>query len=152
MNNLPEFISPYVCQILATVLDPKVLHFYQRSRWACSSWRLYAIVPISVFHEFTRFSIVAFLQVTAIDHMGCGKLALATARRIAESVPPRLLAKPLFGMYEQASKEGEIPLVQLLDLVGVMASKMDAESTVNYHGQVTLVVSSLACSLTFMTK
>lgn len=73
-----------------------------------------------------------------MDHMGCGTVATDTAKHIVKSVSPRMLVKPLLERYEQASKDGEVSLVHLLEIVGVLAANMDAASTANHHVQVVL--------------
>lgn len=75
-------------------------------------------------------------QVQNYQDMGCGSLGKSIAAEIAQCIPPRQLLKDLFSRFEQAQVEGKDSLVQLMELVGIIASKLNPKSATSYGDQV----------------
>lgn len=81
--------------------------------------------------------------------MGCGALAKAVAVDIAQCIPPRLLLKDLFGRLKHARTDGKDSLVQLMEVVGIIASKLNPKSATSYGDQVCKFSVPRICSILF---
>ncbi|GMH37225.1 hypothetical protein BSKO_05098 [Bryopsis sp. KO-2023] len=75
-------------------------------------------------------------KVLGFNELSCGDLARAIGAEIPQRVPPRLMFEPMFDRFDSAVEGGEKSLIQLLEVVGVLASRLDPKSAANYSEQI----------------